>query len=300
MSLRETLIRQIHIVKKLRKKPSSYKEIADYLERESQISNDFKVVSQKTFERDVKNISSIYGIEIKYDFTHKVYSIIDGNDPNKRDKFLDAFDTLYLLNIGEDLSKYIHLEPVRPKGTDNLFGLLHAIKNKLRIQFDYEKFSDNTISNKLVEPYSLKEFKNRWYLIGKDVKDNYTKTFALDRIKGDLDITKTNFKVPDTINVNEMFKYSFGIYTNQDQEPEEVILSFPPDKGVYIKSLPLHQTQEVLVDNDQEFRIKLKIHTTYDFVMELLSHGSNVKVLQPASLAELLKADYERAWKQYS
>lgn len=298
MSLRETLIRHRHIINKLRKKPSSFKEIADYLEGESDMGNDF-TVSKRTFDRDREDIFSIYGIEIKYDFTKKVYSIEDDNDPLKRDKLLDAFDTLYLLNIGEDLSKYIHLEPIRPKGTDNLFGLLHAIKNKLRINFDYEKFSDNTLLDKLVEPYSLKEFKNRWYLIGKDVNDNYIKTFALDRIKGGLEITKINFNIPASLNINEMFKYSFGIYTNQDREPEEVILSFKPDKGVYIKSLPLHQSQKILVDDDKEFRIKLKIHTTYDFVMEILSHGSNVKILQPASLAELLKADYERAWKQY-
>ena len=298
MSLRETLIRHRHIIKKLRKNSASFKEIADYLEGESDMGNDF-TVSKRTFDRDREDIFSIYGIEIKYDFTKKVYSLEDDNDPNKRDKLLDAFDTLYLLNIGEDLSNYIHLEPIRPKGTDNLFGLLHAIKNKVRINFEYEKFSDNTLLNKFVEPYSLKEFKNRWYLIGKDVKDNYIKTFALDRIRGGLEITKTNFNVPDSFNIQKMFEYSFGIYTNQDQEPEEVILSFKPDKGVYIKSLPLHQSQEVLIDDDKEFRVKLKIHTTYDFVMELLSHGSNVKVLQPASLTELLKADYERALKQY-
>ena len=298
MSLRETLIRHRHIIKKLRKNDSSFREIADYLEGESDMGNNF-TVSKRTFDRDREDIFSIYGIEIKYDFTKKVYSLEDDNDPNKRDKLLDAFDTLYLLNIGEDLSNYIHLEPIRPKGTDNLFGLLHAIKNKLRINFDYEKFSDNTLLNKLVEPFSLKEFKNRWYLIGKDVNDNYIKTFALDRIKGGLEITKTNFNIPDSFNIQKMFEYSFGIYTNQDQEPEEVILSFKPDKGVYIKSLPLHVSQETLVDDEKELRIKLKIYTTYDFVMELLSHGSNVKVLQPASLSELLKADYERAWKQY-
>jgi len=299
MSRREALLRHSYIVTKLRNKPSSKEEIIDYLNKKFELDGYKLTISDRTFLRDKNDIESLYGIEIKCNEKGKNIYSIDDDDSNKSNKLLDVFNNLFLLNLREDLSNYIHLEPIRPKGTENLFGLLHAIKNKQRIQFDYEKFLDNTLLDKLVEPYCLKEFKNRWYLIGKDVNDNYIKTFALDRIKGGLEFSKINFNIPASFDIKKMFEYSFGIYTNQDQEPEEVVLSFKPDKGLYIKSLPLHETQEIIVDDDKEFRIKLKIHTTYDFVMELLSHGSNVKVLQPVSLAELLKADYERAWKQY-
>ena len=299
MSRKEALIRYKHIVNKLRRKPSSFKEIASYLERQSALEGYDFGISKRTFKRDTEDIFSLYSIEIKYDFTRKVYYLEDEGDPAKNDRLLEAFDTLYVLNMTEDLSKYIHFERIKPKGTDNLYGLIHAIKNRLRIRFDYEKYWDESITNRLVEPYCLKEFKNRWYLVARDVKDSAPKTFALDRMTA-LEITNVKFVMPATFDMNGMFRHCYGIIARQNEKPEEVVLSFDPEQGKYIKSLPLHETQEILVDTEDELRVKLMVHTTYDFVMELLSHGSNVKVLRPTSLVEVLKADYERALKQYA
>ena len=298
MSRKEALIRYKHIVNKLRKKPSSFNEIASYLERQSELEDYDYTISKRTFKRDTEDILSLYSIEIKYNFTDKVYYIEDEGNPIKSDRLLEAFDTLYVLNMTEDLSNYIHLERIRPKGTDNLYGLIHAIKNKLQIKFKYEKYWEDTITNRLVEPYCLKEFKNRWYLIAKDSNGKYPKTFALDRMT-DLEITNIRFSVPASFDMNELFRYCYGIITPTDQQPEEVVLSFDPDQGKYIKSLPLHETQEILVDTEDELRTKLKVYITHDFIMELLSYSNNVKVLQPKSLALKIKEAFEKAWKQY-
>ena len=116
----------------------------------------------------------------------------------------------------------------------------------------------------------------------------------------EMEITNVKFEVLPSFNMKEMFKYCYGIITPKDQVPEEVILSFDPEQGKYIKSLPLHETQEILVDNEEELQIKLKVYITHDFEMELLSYGNNVKVLQPISLIEQIKAVYESGLKQYS
>ncbi len=298
MSRKEALIRYRHIVNKIRKKRSTFKEVADYLERQSEMEDYDFTISKRTFKRDTEDIFTLYSIEIKYDFTEKVYFIDDEGDTAKSDRLFEAFDTFYVLNMTEDLSNYIHLERIKPKGTDNLYGLIHAIKNKLQIRFDYEKYWEDTITNRVVEPYCLKEFKNRWYLIAKDVKNDYPKTFALDRMSG-LEITNVKFSVLASFDMNKLFMYSYGIITPQDPKVEEVILSFDPEQGKYIKSLPLHESQEIVVDTETELRIKLKLYITHDFEMELLSYGDNVKVLQPVSLAGKLKASLESAFKQY-
>ena len=77
-------------------------------------------------------------------------------------RMLEAFDTFNLLNLTERLSNQVHFEKRKPQGTDNLFGLLHAIKNHLLIKFAYQKHwaDGDTVRN--VEPYVLKEFNNRW------------------------------------------------------------------------------------------------------------------------------------------
>jgi predicted DNA-binding transcriptional regulator YafY len=70
-------------------------------------------------------------------------------------------------------------------------------------------------------------------------------------------------------------------------------------QGKYIKSLPLHHTQKVLTDNQSELKISLRIFMTFDFVMELLSYGDKVKILQHQSLANEIKQTHENAFKQY-
>ena len=176
--------------------------------------------------------------------------------------------------------------------------MIHAIKNKLQIRFNYEKYLEDTITSRVVETYCSKEFKNRWYLVAKDIKGSNPKTFALDRMT-DLEITSTKFIVPASFDIHELFKHCYGIITPTNQQPEEVILSFDPDQGKYIKSLPLHKTQKILIDNDDELRIKLTVYMTHDFIMELFSYSNNVKVLQPVSLVKKMKEEYEKALKRY-
>ena len=183
-----------------------------------------------------------------------------------------------------------------------MFGLLHSIKNNLIINFSYHKYWEDQPSDRKVEPLALKEFKNRWYLIARDLHaDNLAgsiRTFGLDRIKA-LDITRTEFKNPKNFNIEDEFRYCFGIISPKDEEPQEVILSFDSIQGKYIKSMPLHESQQILVDNNDELQIKLLLYVTYDFEMELLSYGQYVKVLQPDSLINEMKSRYSNALLQY-
>ena len=150
-------------------------------------------------------------------------------------------------------------------------------------------------------PLALKEFKNRWYLIStnlvKDSSDGIIKTFGLDRISS-LEITKIRFRYPTSFDIEEYFRHCFGIISPVEEKPAEVILSFDPDQGKYIKTLPLHQSQQILVDNDNELRVKLLIYITFDFRMELWAHGNTIRILQPASLAEEIRAEHLAASNQ--
>jgi len=186
----------------------------------------------------------------------------------------------------------------KPQGTENLYGLLHAIKNKFQIKFFYQKFWEDEISHRTVEPYALKEFKNRWYLLAKDGKDNNIKSFALDRLTN-LEITNRAFEFPKTYNIEESYRYCFGIISPNGEEPEEIVLSFDPFQGKYIKSLPLHESQHILIDNEDELRVQLKLCVTLDLIMELLSFGDNMKVLKPDTLTNEIKAAHQKAFEQY-
>lgn len=298
MSKRESIARYNLIIKKLRKHPSSFSEICDYLAFESDLQEYNFNVSKRTFQRDIVDIRSIYNIDIQYDFSRKVYFIDLDDQPDVNERILEAFDTFNALNISERISNYIHFEKRRPQGTENLYGLLHAIQNKVQIKFSYQKFWDDEITRRTAEPYALKEFRNRWYVLANDLKDKKVKSFALDRLS-ELEITRKKNQLLNDFNVNEHFKYCFGIIGPNEHKPQEVILSFDPFQGKYIKTLPLHESQVILKDNEDELLIKLTLFVTHDFFMEILSFGDNVKVIQPESLIAEVKKTYENALKLY-
>jgi len=298
MSKRESTARQILIIKKLKRNPASFAEISDYLALESELqAYDFNI-SKRTFQRDLEDIRSLFNFDVQYDQSQKEYFIYFDEQAELNERILEAFETFNALNISDRLSNHIHFEKRKPRGTENLYGLLHAIKNKVHIKFTHQKYWEDERTKRTVKPYALKEFKNRWYVLANDLKDDRVKSFALDRLT-ELDITKRKFEYPNDFNVADHYKYCFGIISPNGHEPQEVILSFAPIQGKYIKSLPLHETQEVLVDNKEELRIKLIVFLTHDFLMELLSHSEHLKVIQPVGLINDLKSAFNNALKLY-
>ncbi|MFA5418209.1 MAG: WYL domain-containing protein [Bacteroidales bacterium] len=298
MSKRESIARYNIIIKKLRKYPATLQEIMNELELESEIQSYKFTISKRTFQRDLADIRGIYNIDIQYNFATGKYFIDYDDQSTLHERIFEAYDTFNALNLTDRLSRHIHFESRKPQGTENLYGLLHAIKNKKQIKFTHQKYWDNEPTNRQVEPYALKEFKNRWYVLTNDLKDNQVKSFSLDRITN-LEITKTPFINTLNFDVNVHYKNFFGIVSPNDQEPQEVIISCNPLKGKYIKSLPLHSSQKILIDNDEEFRFSLFVVVTYDFIVEILSHGDNMKVLAPTNLIDELKGTYFRALAQY-
>lgn len=305
MSKRGYISRYMLIIKRLKAKPySSYEDLKSYIEDQVeflQMQDDTLEIgfSKRTLQRDLREIRNNFGIDIDFSRSRKGYYIVQTDSENMNfQRMMEAFDLFNSLNQAQDMSPFIHLEKRRPQGTENLYGLLHAIKNRFQIRFTYQKFWEEEISHRQVEPYGLKEFKNRWYLVAKDQKDKAIKTFGLDRLT-ELEISRTTFSPPVGFDIDEHYRYCFGIISPNVEMPEEIILSFEPVQGKYIKTLPLHWTQEVIIDTEEELRIKLKLYVTYDLIMELLSHGESLKVLEPQSLIDEIKAAHLNSLNRY-
>ena len=295
MSKKGYISRYLIIIKKLKVKPySSFDELQnsfdyqlDYLkDKEDNLSVGF---SKRTFQRDISEIRNLFGIDIEYSANNKGYFISNNEMENMNfQRMMEAFDLFNMLNSTKDSTPFIHFEKRKPQGTENFNGLLHAIQNKFQIRFTYQKFDDDEISHRIAEPYALKEFKNRWYVMAKDLKDQGIKSFSLDRLTK-MEITKKTFLAPFDFDIEESFRYCFGIISPNADKPENILLSFDVNQGKYIKTLPLHETQQIILDNENELQIQLKLFITYDFLMELLSHGDRVKVLKPKVLVDKIR-----------
>jgi hypothetical protein len=69
----------------------------------------------------------------------------------------------------------------------------------------------------------------------------------------DLEISKKKFTYPADLIPNDYFKNCFGVITSEEADPEEIILSFEPLQGKYVKSYPLHESQKIIEDNDKDY-----------------------------------------------
>ena len=297
MSQRETILRYSLIIHKVRSSPSNLATIINHLKNQSEIQGYKFDKSSKTFKRNLDDILALYNIDIQFDFSRKVYRIIDEEKVNTS-RLLEAFDMFNTLNVATGNSDYMFYETRKPKGTEHLHELLKAIKDSKKIGFTYQKYWEDEISKRIVEPYALKEFKGRWYILAKDDKDDKVKTFGLDRIQN-LRIQKVRFAYPENLNVKELYQNCFGIINPENEKPQKIHLSFDAEQGKYIESFPLHASQQTLVKNEDEYQFSLEVLLTHDFVMEILSYGSRVKVISPDALKKKLITNYEQALKHY-
>lgn len=285
-------------------------------------------ISDSTIEKDLQYMKLEYDAPIKYSrayggyyYSEEGYSIDLNSEQIEAIKmaanvlsqfrntevfasFHSAIDKILdRVNISTDLQDnairdYVQFEeaPV-VLGTEFLGVILEAIKNKKTIILDYKKFQNETVKKRTINPYVLKEYRNRWYVIGFDKTDGFVKTYGLDRIEK-VDYTQDSFMVDAQFDIDRFFEYNLGI-ASSEEEPEEVIISMTPLEGKYAKSQPLHQSQEVIVDNDQECRIKLTVYITKELVMAILALGSEVKVISPQKLIDQLTQDLNKSIDLY-
>lgn len=299
MSRQDSLLRHKIIIQKLRANPAGFEEILYKLESESDLHDLGLVVSLRTFQRDLKEIASLYGIEIKHNRSKKVYYIENDSEDEYSERMFEALDVFQALNLNQSFADFIHFDTRKPKGTEHLNGILHAIQNRFQLEIRYHKFWSDEAEKRVVEPYLLKEFRKRWYVLAFDLEKKEFRTFGLDRIVA-MDIKSIKFQHPQKINSKERFKDSFGVIAADSEiKAEEIVLHFTQNQGNYIKTMPLHSSQQISKETNDEMWVKLKLAPTYDFMMEILYYGEFVKVLEPKHFADQVKARLEKAVELY-
>lgn len=217
------------------------------------------------------------------------------------DKVLDGLEITR--NFGNDLrsvNQFIQIDKSPYyKGSDILSRLIKLIADRKTVSIRYQKFGAEQEKDYLIHPYLLKEFRNFWYLIGYVPDYQQVRTFGVDRIV-EVNEASIPYLPEDAVgfDANNFFTYCYGI-TALDGKAERIILSFKPFRGNYIKSQPLHPSQKILVDNEEELRIELLLINNFELRDLLLSYGSDVRVLAPAPLADTIRQILQASWQRY-
>ena len=287
----------LEIEKISRGKFPSFQEIKDYL-----FEHGFEI-GDRTIQRDIEQIRFEFGIEIKYDRDKNGYYIDYENSLNTESffRFLEIVNTAELLTESllesKDSLKHISFDTGGGlKGIENLRPLLKAIKDNRKISFTHFNFHTEKSRKYTLKPYLLKEYQNRWYVVGIIGGISEFRTFGIDRIEN-LEIKTETFKPDKKLNPIEMFNKTIGLVYSENTI-QTIVLSFTPTQGKYIKTLPLHPTQNILIDDENECRISLKIIPNYELTQQILKYGKTVQVIEPqwlvAELKEILKRTFEK------
>ncbi len=298
MAKNEPIRRYFYEIEHIRKADTpSLKDLLYYLE------NREILVSERTIERDIEQIRRNFGIEVNYDPQNRGYFIDEEMSPNLHSfiRFLEIANTTQLflsgINQTKDFMEDIEFDLLGGlMGTENLGPLLEAIKKQITIKFSHFNYSTEKKTEVVFNPYFLKEYLGRWYVIGMR-NDNKTRTYGIDRISN-LELTTDTFTKINNNKIKENFSNIIGVVYSYNEQ-QEVILSFTPQQGRYVKSLPWHHSQKVLIDNEEELRISLFVVPNYELLQKILMNGADVVVMEPEWLRDEIKEKITNALKRY-
>ena len=240
----------------------------------------------RTFMRHKNDVLELFGVEIGCHKSTNAYYIVERGDLADSSGFrrwlIETLSVSNRLNESAQLKDRILLEP-NPSGGEFLATLLEAMRDGNTVTFDYQPFwmGGNVSSLYNVEPYALKVFKRRWYLLGK-YGNSPLKIYALDRMKN-IDIEFNKFELPENFSAEAFFSTCFGIFVGEE-EPQIIKIKVKKDQAKYLRTLPLHTSQKEEETTDNYAIFSYFLRPTFDFIQELLTMGERMEVLEPKSL----------------
>ena len=289
MSVQGKIKRYSLIIEKIENgRDTSFEAIKDFL-----FDNGFEH-SKRTIQRDFDDLRNEFGVEVLYDSSKNNYYIDNKNSPNFESfvRFLGLVNTAELLKESFK-SKSKSLEHIVFDNSEGLQGIqylelfLTAIKQHREISFTHYNFQKNTTTKRLLKPYLLKEYANRWYIVGKQEGTKEFRNFGIDRVSN-VQLTENTF-VPNTdVDINYLYHDVIGMVYSEDIK-QRVVLSFSPEQGQYVKTLPLHHSQQILIDTDIEFQISLEVIPNRSLVERILMYGNSVRVIEPITLVDEIR-----------
>lgn len=275
------LIKTIYDAKEI-----SLDDISDKWREENGFGRDYKL-PRATFYRWKDAIWEQHGINIIGNQSTRKFTIQNRDVIEKGTVIkwmLDTFATGTLINDNLEISNRILVNDI-PSGNKYLKPIIDAMKNNRKIEIEYQQFGNEYSSTFSIEPYCVKLFESRWYVLGKNNLGDI-RVYCLDRIHY-LDILDDTFKLSKKF--DEAFKFHYGIEIGNKVKPRLIELRFFGMQKEYIKSLPLHESQELKEETEKYADFTLYLAPTFDFQQKLLSFGSLLEVLKPKELRDKMK-----------
>lgn len=278
----------------------SFEELSGLWMKNSNFNPDSNPLNYRTFNRYVNSIKDIYGVSIECDrHTNEFYisNEVAVNDGTMKDWLLDTIAADNIVRECKSISDRILFETI-PNGREHLYTIAQALKGNQVLEVTYRTFWKAESYVTQIEPYFLKVYKQRWYLIGiSDRHPGELRVFGLDRMEK-VDITDKHFKYPCDFSPKVYCSNSFGIFLS-DKKPEVVKIKVTENQQSFVRSLPLHCSQEEIETTPEYSIFQYYLAPEYDFEQELLSRAATVEVLEPEWLRDEMKSIILKMFSNY-
>ena len=253
-------------------------------------------LARSTFNRHKDAIEDIFGLIIDCNRLNGYRYFISNEEVLGEDSIQNwMLNTLTVNNIiGEALTLQdrILLQPAPVEG-DYLKMVIEAMKKNVKLAVDYRKYGDDEPRHLTFEPYCIKLFKQRWYILGHFHRNaiadrpevDYFGVFSFDRIMN-MSLTDDKFRMDPSFNAQAYFEECFGVLVNDDTVAQRIVIRVFGDERFYVRDLPIHKSQREIGQGEDYTDFELFMRPTIDLSTHFVSRSFLIKVLEPQWLAD--------------
>lgn len=194
----------------------------------------------------------------------------------------------------------IHLDKnEKLKGLHFLDEIYQAIVKKVVLKITYKSFTSRDENTFHFHAFILKEFNNRWFLIGKKRMKAPITNLALDRIIS-IDYDFQTPYIDEVFDAEQFYKNIVGVTVNTGMQPRKIELWIDRINAPYVITKPLHSSQR-LIETYEDGSVKIHLFLTENYELErlLLGFGNGLEVLQPARLRNRMKDILQKSVEKY-
>ena len=207
-------------------------------------------------------------------------------------------DTIYVEKTHQ--SAIIHLDKNEQlKGLEHFDPIYQAIVKRICLVITYQSFKAREAETWEFHPYILKQFNNRWFVVGRKEGHQQILTFALDRIVGidyNLDLNYSNADFDG----DTYYQNTYGVTVLGDSMLMDVVLKIDRENAPYVLTKPFHHSQTLLETlEDGTVIVQLHLHLNMEFDRLILGFGPCIEVLKPRMLRNRIQRKLKMAYEQY-
>lgn len=262
-------------------------------------------INRKTWYKCFEDIAMIYGILIEIDGDKKKshyakWTILNPEvlkEKNVEQWMLACVRHRNLLEEFLGMYNRIDIEGF-PAENGMLEPVTRAMKENRKIEVIYKRYGYNHAKHYVVEPYFIKSYKQRLYVLCKKDTGLFC-TFAFERII-DVNVLKEHFCYPNDLFAEDFFEDAYGVMIPPNKEqPVDIVIRAKEDMRCYLKDVPMHHSQVLIREGKDYTDFMIHIYPTDDFIGAVLQQAERLEILKPASVRNRIKERLEKALKPY-